>query len=75
VDALLRKMNEFPIIRDHIPDGKWLTISCRACVNSHEQAVRHEGGTQELIFDAIRLGSVIKGLCVGLQDGALLPQT
>jgi len=48
---------------------------CQTCVNNHEQAVRHEGGPQELIFDAIRLGSVVKGLCVALQDGAPLGQT
>jgi len=41
----------------------------------YEEAVRHEGGTQELIFDAIRLGSVVKGLYVALQGGAPLPQS
>jgi hypothetical protein len=46
-----------------------------ACVNCHEQAVRHEGGTQEIIFEVIRLGPVVKGLCVALREGAPLPQT
>jgi lipoyl-dependent peroxiredoxin subunit D len=41
---------------------------CQTCVNSHEVAVRNEGGTQELIFDAVRLGAVVKGLCVALQE-------
>jgi lipoyl-dependent peroxiredoxin subunit D len=39
---------------------------CQVCVNSHEIAVRNEGGTPELIFDAIRLGAVVRGLCVAL---------
>ena len=39
---------------------------CQSCVNSHEIAVRNEGGTPELIFDAIRLGAVVRGLCVAL---------
>lgn len=50
---------------------KWMP----ACVNCHEQAVRHEGGTQEIIFEVIRLGPVVKGLCVALREGAPLPQT
>jgi lipoyl-dependent peroxiredoxin subunit D len=39
---------------------------CQQCVNSHEQAVRNEGGSQEMIFDAIRLGAVVRGLCVAV---------
>lgn len=44
---------------------------CQVCVNSHEIAVRKEGGTQELIFDAIRLGAVVRGLCVALHTAPL----
>jgi alkyl hydroperoxide reductase subunit D len=39
---------------------------CETCVNNHEKSVRQEGGTQELIFDAIRLGATVKGLCVAV---------
>ncbi|MGE5315085.1 MAG: carboxymuconolactone decarboxylase family protein [Acidobacteriota bacterium] len=35
---------------------------CETCVNNHEQSVRNEGGTEDQIFDAVRLGSVVKGL-------------
>ena len=42
---------------------------CQTCVNSHEIAVRNEGGSQELIFDAIRLGAVVRGLCVAVHNG------
>jgi lipoyl-dependent peroxiredoxin subunit D len=41
---------------------------CQQCVNSHEQAVQKESGTQEMIFDAIRLGAVVRGLCVAVQE-------
>jgi lipoyl-dependent peroxiredoxin subunit D len=41
---------------------------CQQCVNSHEQAVQKEGGTQEMIFDAVRLGAVVRGLCVAVQE-------
>jgi len=44
---------------------------CQTCVNSHEIAVRHEGGSRELIFDAIRLGAVILGLCVAAHNGPI----
>lgn len=43
-----------------------LTISalngCEMCVRSHEESVKSHGGTREKIFDAVRLGAVIKGL-------------
>ncbi len=42
---------------------------CQQCVNSHEQAVQKEGGSQEMIFDAIRLGAVVRGLCVAMHTG------
>ena len=35
---------------------------CEVCVNSHEQSVRQAGATEERIFDAVRLTSVVKGV-------------
>lgn len=35
---------------------------CEQCVASHEASVRKLGSTEERIFDAIRLGAIIKGL-------------
>ncbi len=47
----------------------FLVVSAvNGCVNNHEKSVRHEGGTQEFIFDAIRLGAVAKGLCVAFHE-------
>lgn len=40
---------------------------CETCVNSHEQSVRNEGGSQEMIFDAVRLGAVVKGLSIAFR--------
>lgn len=34
---------------------------CESCVNSHEASVRELGATEERIFDAIRLGAVVRG--------------
>jgi alkyl hydroperoxide reductase subunit D len=39
---------------------------CEVCVNNHEKSVRQEGGSQELIFDAIRLGAVVRGVVVAM---------
>jgi lipoyl-dependent peroxiredoxin subunit D len=39
---------------------------CETCVNSHEQSVRNEGGSEDQIFDAVRLGSVVKGLSAAI---------
>jgi len=39
---------------------------CESCVNSHEESVRKLGSSEERIFDAIRLASVLKGLTVAL---------
>lgn len=39
---------------------------CQRCVNSHEIAVRNEGGSEALIFDAIRVAAVVRGLCVSM---------
>lgn len=37
---------------------------CEACVNSHEASVRALGSSEERIFDAVRLGSVVRGVSV-----------
>lgn len=35
---------------------------CEQCVKSHEAAVLAQGATEERIFDAIRLGAIVRGL-------------
>ncbi|RCR69499.1 carboxymuconolactone decarboxylase family protein [Larkinella punicea] len=35
---------------------------CELCVRSHEESVLKHGATEARVFDAIRLGSVVKGL-------------
>jgi len=37
---------------------------CEKCVVSHEHSVKEQGASEQRIYDAIRLGSVIKSLCV-----------
>ena len=37
---------------------------CQRCVASHERSVKEQGASEARIFDAIRLASVIKSLCV-----------
>ncbi len=37
---------------------------CQRCVTSHEHSVKEQGATEPRIYDAIRLGAVIKSLCV-----------
>ena len=39
---------------------------CESCVNSHEESVRKMGTTEARIFDAIKLASIVRGLCVAL---------
>lgn len=39
---------------------------CERCVTSHEASVKQHGAAEVRIFDAIRLASVIKSLCVVL---------
>ncbi len=45
-----------------------LTISalngCELCVASHEQSVLNHGGTQARIYDAVRIGAIIKSFAV-----------
>lgn len=36
---------------------------CERCVTSHEHSVKEQGADEPRIYDAIRLGAVIKGLC------------
>jgi len=36
---------------------------CEKCVTSHEHSVKEHGASEPRIYDAIRLGAVIKGLC------------
>lgn len=35
---------------------------CEMCVRSHEESVKSHGASRERVFDAVKLGSVIKGL-------------
>lgn len=37
---------------------------CERCVTSHEKSVKEHGASEARIFDAIRLASVIRSLCV-----------
>jgi len=37
---------------------------CEMCVKSHEDSVKNHGATESRIFDAIRLGSLLKSLSV-----------
>jgi alkyl hydroperoxide reductase subunit D len=37
---------------------------CERCVTSHERSVKEAGASEARIYDAIRLGAVIKSLCV-----------
>lgn len=37
---------------------------CERCVTSHESSVKEHGATEARIYDAVRLGAVIKGLCL-----------
>ncbi|RYD55848.1 MAG: alkylhydroperoxidase [Sphingobacteriales bacterium] len=39
---------------------------CEKCVVSHENSVKQHGASEQRIYDAIRLASVIKSLCVVL---------
>jgi alkyl hydroperoxide reductase subunit D len=36
---------------------------CERCVTSHERSVKEQGASEARIYDAIRLGAVIKSLC------------
>lgn len=34
---------------------------CELCVNAHEESVRKHGATQEQVYEAVRLGAIIRG--------------
>ena len=37
---------------------------CERCVTSHEHSVKEQGAKEPRIYDAIRLGAVIKSICI-----------
>jgi len=39
---------------------------CERCVVSHEASVKEHGADEPRIYDAVRLGAVIKGLCTAI---------
>ena len=39
---------------------------CEKCVVSHERSVKEHNASEPRIYDAIRLGAVIRGLCVAM---------
>jgi alkyl hydroperoxide reductase subunit D len=39
---------------------------CERCVASHEHSVKELGADEPRIYDSIRLGAAIKGLCTAL---------
>lgn len=39
---------------------------CEQCVVSHERSVKEHGADEPRIYDAIRLGAVVKGLCTAM---------
>jgi lipoyl-dependent peroxiredoxin subunit D len=41
---------------------------CEICVNSHEKSVREAGGSEQTIFDAIRLAAVVRGVVVAMHE-------
>jgi len=41
---------------------------CEVCVNSHEKSVREAGGSEQIIFDAIRLAAVVRGVVVSMHE-------
>jgi len=55
-----------PVLGKEFFELKSLVISalngCEMCVTSHEQSVINHGGSQQKIFEAVKLGAVIKGL-------------
>lgn len=38
--------------------------NCERCITSHENSVKQHGATEARIYDGVRLGAVIKSLCV-----------
>lgn len=56
-----------PVIGKELFEMISLVISavngCQRCVTSHEHSVKEQGATEPRIYDAIRIGAVIKSLC------------
>ena len=57
-----------PVIGKEFFEMMSLVISavngCQRCVTSHENSVKQHGATEQRIYDGVRLGAVIKSLCV-----------
>lgn len=57
-----------PVIGKELFEMVSLVVSalngCERCVTSHEQSVKQHGASEQRIYDGIRLGAVIKSLCV-----------
>ena len=39
---------------------------CELCVNSHDESVKKHGASEERVYEAIRLGAIVRGLTVVL---------
>ena len=48
------------IVREEVCKG------CEMCVNSHEESVRQHGGSEQRIFEAVRLAAIIRSFVVVL---------
>lgn len=57
-----------PVIGKELFELTSLVISavngCERCVTSHERSVKEHGASEARIYEAVRLGAVIKSLCV-----------
>lgn len=43
---------------------------CQVCLTAHERVVREGGLSEDAVFDAVRIASVVQGVAVGLELGA-----
>ena len=43
---------------------------CEVCLQAHEKVVREGGLSEDVVFDAVRIAAVVKGVAVGLALGA-----
>jgi lipoyl-dependent peroxiredoxin subunit D len=39
---------------------------CESCVRAHEHSARDQGGTKEMILDAVRIAAVLQGVAIAL---------
>ncbi len=57
-----------PVLGKELFEMMSLVISainnCERCITSHERSVKEHGATEARIYDGVRLGAVIKSLCV-----------